>query len=260
MKKITGIGLFLLAALFAFAQDTKNIVYDAHAERRNVGDFKAVEVSNAIALYLSQGKECAVAISAENETAKVRTEVKNGVLKIYLEEGVWRKWNRNELRVKAYVTVKNIERITASGACMVRITDKLSSPDLKIVLTGASNLKGEIKAEMLKMDISGASSATATVTGGTLGLVVSGASSGNFTGTAGNLQVDVSGASNLKAYDLAANTCSAEASGASSVRVQVTGEFIRANASGASSIRYKGNASARNFEASGASSIKKDSR
>jgi len=39
-------------------------VYDANAEVRNVGSFSKIKVSSAITLYLSQGKEQAVAVSA----------------------------------------------------------------------------------------------------------------------------------------------------------------------------------------------------
>lgn len=252
--------LLLLTGILVYAQDTKNIVYDTKAELRKVDEFKGIEVSNAIALYLSQGRKSAIAISAEENASNVKTEVVNGILKIYVEGNFWKKWRRSDKMVKAYVTVKNIEKIIANGASLIRITDKITSPDLKITLNGASNLKGDIKSDILRLDFSGASSSTATLNCKTIRIDLSGASTGSFIGNADNLDIDVSRASNLKAYDLVATTCSAEASGGSSVKVNVTKEFTKLEASGASSIHYRGNAFVKNVESSGASSIKKDSR
>jgi len=260
MKKIFLSLLVVAFAATSFAQNTKSVVYDANAEIRKVDAFKAVEVSSAITMYLSQGSETAVAISVENgDKNKVKTEVKNGVLKIYMESDFWGKWNSNNSRVKAYVTVKEIEKIVVSGASQVRITDKITASALKVVVSGASNLKGDIKADDLKFDLTGASSTNASLSSNTLKLEISGASTANLSGSANSLDIDASGASNLKAYDLVANTCTAEASGASSIKVNVTKEFSKIEASGASSIHYKGDAAIKNFESSGSSSIKKDS-
>lgn len=260
MKKIF-VSLFLIVfSANLFAQDTKNVVYDANAEVRKVDYFKAVEVSSAITLYLSQGNETAVAISVENvDKIKVKTEVKNGVLKIYMDNGFWSKWSWGDNKVKAYVTVKEIEKLVASGASQVRIADKITASTLKVVASGASNIKGDIKADDLRFELSGASSVHSSLSSNTLRIGISGASTANVSGSANNLEVDASGASNLKAYDLVANTCIADASGASTIRVNVTKEFSKIHASGASSIHYKGDASIKNFESSGASSIKKDS-
>lgn len=241
MKKIISIVLFASVCFVAGAQNVKNVVHDANAELRRVESFNAVAVSSAITLYLSQGSENAVAISTDGgDNAKIKTEVKNGVLRIYPESGVWGKWNwGSDRKMKAYVTVKDLKRLQASGACKVIITDKINVTDLHIEITGASTLKGELAAERIKMELSGASNAT-------------------LSGTAGNLDIEATGASTLRASDLVVNVCSAEASGASSMRLNVQKEFARIEASGASSIHYKGDASFKNFESSGASSIKKD--
>ncbi|MBA4196536.1 MAG: hypothetical protein C0459_03180 [Chitinophaga sp.] len=246
LKKMKKIFLLIVAAglaTFSFAQDTKNLVYDANAQPRKVESFTGIEVSNAISLYISQGKETAVAVSMDgnDNIDKIKTVVKNGVLKIYVEGGMWNKWNWGDKRIKAYVTVADIKRIEASGACKVTVADKLKSADLKINISGASVFKGQLDVTALSVDVSGASNAT-------------------LSGNAATINIDASGASSLKAYDLVANACSAEASGASSIHVNVTKEFTKVQASGASSIRYKGDAAVKNFEASGASSIKKDSK
>ena len=259
MKKIFLSLIVAAVAATSYAQNTKNVVYDADAEVRKVENFTGIDVSSAITVYLSQGNENALAISIHGiDKDKVKTEVKNGVLKIYMENSFWgSKWG--DVRIKAYVTVKSIDKITASGASQIRITDKITAASLKIVASGASSIKGDIKADELRLDLSGASSTTNALTTTKLRIDVSGASTANVNGNTDNLDIHASGASNLKAYDLVVGSCSAEASGASSIRVNVTKEFTKVEASGASSIHYKGDATVKNFEATGASSIKKDS-
>ena len=72
MKKITVLYFLLVGIYHVQAQNAKNIVFDANAEVRSVKGFTGVEVSGAIDLYLSQGKEEAVAISASNPNSLYR--------------------------------------------------------------------------------------------------------------------------------------------------------------------------------------------
>src|SRR5882762_5450298 len=85
MKKIY-LSLIILAASISavFAQKTIN---DPNAEKRNVTGFHGVEVGGGIDLYISQGNDETVAVSA-TETSyrdRIRTEVKNGILKIWYD-------------------------------------------------------------------------------------------------------------------------------------------------------------------------------
>jgi hypothetical protein len=242
MKKL----IFSLFSIFTIAlvnaQEVKNLVYDANAEVRKVGDFTGIDVSGAITVYLSQGNTNAVAISAEGgDKSKVITQVKNGVLHIYTESGFWNKWNWTDKKIKAYVTVANLNKIVLSGASSLNVVDAVKSNQLKLTATGASVVKGGFNVGELNIDLSGASNAT-------------------LKGQVNNLKIEVSGASVLKGYDLTASNCEASASGASNIRVNVEKSFTKLEASGASTIRYKGNPVIQNIESSGASSIKKEDK
>src|SRR6476660_8880566 len=83
MKKVFLSFAILAIGIMAFAQKT---ISDPNAQKRNVSGFHAIEVSNGIDLYLSQGDE-AVAVSASETKYRdhIMTEVKNGVLKIWYE-------------------------------------------------------------------------------------------------------------------------------------------------------------------------------
>ena len=84
MKKIIG---SLFAIMIISAVHAQNLVYDANAQVRKAGSFHGVSVGSGIVLYLSQGKEQAVAVSAEEEkyTERIITEVKDGILKIRVD-------------------------------------------------------------------------------------------------------------------------------------------------------------------------------
>src|SRR6202000_1022802 len=93
MKKLLLLGLTLLFGGFAIAQD--NLLVNAqNVQKRTVGSFHGVEVSNAIDLVIKQGNEDGVAVSASDVETRDRivTEVKDGVLHIYLNDKGYH-WN-----------------------------------------------------------------------------------------------------------------------------------------------------------------------
>jgi hypothetical protein len=276
MQKLFAVLLFIVAG---FNLNAQNVVHDANAQVRNVSSFSKIRVSSAISLYLSQGNTQGVAVSAEDADAisKIRTEVNNGVLKIYVENGVWNGWNWSNKHLKAYVTFTTLEMLDVSGASNVELTDPISVGDFKLELSGASNMKGVIKGSDLSFNVDGASNAKIDITGTSFeisqsgasnfkGVVstpkasfdLSGASTIDVDGTAANLVIDASGASNFKGGDLQAENCKIEATGASSANITVS-KAIDATASGASSIHYSGGASITNIDVSGGSSVKKKS-
>jgi hypothetical protein len=139
----------------------------------------------------------------------------------------------------AYISIKKIDRLDVSGACDVFFEDGISSEDLNVELSGASDLKGKIDAKKLSFKINGASDAT-------------------ISGNAAELSIEASGASDFKGYELIANYCDAKASGASSVNITVNKE-LNANASGASNVRFKGEGLIRDIKTSGSSNVTRKS-
>jgi Putative auto-transporter adhesin, head GIN domain len=236
--------LFLLLAVVAAgiqlqAQQTIN---DPNAQVRNVKGFHAIKVSNAIDLYLSQSNDEVVVVSAADVKFRdrMRTVVENGVLKIWLDQDDWN-WLKNtgNKKMKAYVSFKALDRLIASGACDVRVTGVIKSDKLTILMSGASNFKGEVDVESLKIVQSGASDAT-------------------IKGKANTLEAEASGASDLKGYELQTQNCKAHASGASDLQISVSKE-LNAQASGSSDIFYKGEPVIKEKRSSGSSSVSKRS-
>jgi hypothetical protein len=231
MKKLLVVLAGLLLSVGLYAQQ----VNDPNAEVREAKNYHGISVSGSFNVYITQSSEEAVAVSA-SETKyrdRIKVEVKDGILHIRYDNGG--KWNSGNKRLKAYISVKNIDKLTISGACDVFISGTLKSDALTINQSGASDLKGKIDVKKLTVDLSGASDITVT-------------------GTANQLDVEASGASDFKGFDLVTDYCDARASGASDIRITVNKE-LSASASGASDVHYKGEAKVRDLKTSGASSV-----
>lgn len=257
MKKILMV-LMIGLALIANAQKKTGLIYDDNVQKRNVPSFNAIKVSSAIDLYLSQSNLNEVAVSASSVELRnhIITEVEGGTLIIRMDNNSWWDWKKwGDTKVKAYISVKELNALTGSGATTIHIIGGLESDKLKIKLSGASDLRGEMKVGNLNITVSGASNIKSQVTALIIGIDGSGASDVQLTGTVDDLSVEVSGASEAKLYDLNAKGAIVRASGASSAHVNVS-TIIKAHASGASNINYKGSAERRESSSSGASDIK----
>lgn len=235
MKHLLLLAAFAMTMIAAGAQKT---VYDQNAEVRPVTSFHAIQVSHAFDVVITQGAEVALAVSSSNkdDIQYIRTAVENGVLKIWQADD--KKWWPKNRKLKAYISVKNLDAIRASGATNIKIDGGLKADNLKLQLSGASDLQGQLNvSQQLEVDLSGASDI-------------------NITGSADNITIEANGASDVKAYEFRANTCSVDASGASGVQITVDKE-LSAKLSGASHVHYKGTGLIRDIKTSGASNVRK---
>jgi hypothetical protein len=230
----------LISALWALVMSLpsfgQKVVNDANAEARQVGSFKAIYVYGSFDVLVSQGNEEGLAVSAgeKEDLSKIKTVVENGVLKISFDQK--NQWWPKGRKLKAYISVKNLESIKGSGAAEFEVDGSLSAANLKMEMSGATDFQGKINVS------------------GTLDVELSGASDLKLTGNARDLKIEASGASKMKAFEFTTTNCEAKASGASSIQLTVEKE-LSAELSGASSLRYAGNAMIKNIKTSGASSI-----
>jgi Putative auto-transporter adhesin, head GIN domain len=217
----------------AMAQIT---IKDENAQAREAKNFTVIRLSSAFDVYLTQGNEESVAVSASDKKylEDIKVEVKNGVLEIgyHPKNGRWNSGNR---KLKAYISFKQMDKLDVSGACDVDIVGVWRAEGAKIYLSGASDVTGKIDIKKLEADLSGASDL-------------------KISGEVRQLDIKASGASGFKGYDLSADYCSARASGASDIQISVNKE-LSVDASGASDIRYKGAGLIRDVKTSGASSV-----
>jgi len=225
--------LFIIISFPVFSQET--IINDANATVRDVTSFSGIKVSGGIDVYLSQGDDYSLAVSASEEKYRdnIKTEVKNGVLVISYNERFGRNYGNKKLR--AYISFKTLESLEGSGASGIIINGTLASTNIRVKLSGASSIKGSVKISNFSLDLNGAS--TASLNGGVQ-----------------NLKLDASGASDSKNYNMEVENCVAKLSGASDIRLTVTSSLV-VSASGASTLYYQGNPGKKDVATSGASSV-----
>lgn len=234
MKKLLLSLCLLCTTVFVFAQ---KVINDANVEVRKVGSFSGVSVSGGIDLYLSYGDE-AVAVSAAKPELRdhIKTEVENGVLKISVEykKGIGVNWNNSKM--KAYVSYKTLNSLSASGGSDVLPDGIIKSAELSLHLSGGSDFKGRVEVENLRVDQSGGSDV-------------------HISGKVKTLSVEAHGGSDFNGFDLVTEICSLEAGGGSDIEITANKE-LSARATGASDIHYKGQPTLKEIKASGASSVK----
>jgi len=241
MKKIVTLLLCIAFAAAALAQGN-TVVNDKNAEVRNVTGFHGVKVASGIDLYITQGNTEGVAVSASDikYRDKIKTQVENGILQIYYDNGMGLhiNWGDNK-KMKAYVTIKDISELQASGGSDIFVEGSLQSSGINLRLTGGSDFHGQVNVSSFSVKQSGGSDV-------------------KISGKAGTLTVDASGGSDFVGFDLATDNCSIEASGGSDVYVTVNGE-MNVKASGGSDVSYKGTGVIKNYSASGSSDVRKKS-
>jgi len=235
MQKIIAGVCLIFISMHLHAQ---NLVYDENAQVRKVGSFHGVSVGSGIRLFLSQGKEQAVAISADDPkiAEKIITDVRDGILRIRVEGKMWGGWHGDH-KMKAYVTITELDELNVSGGSVAKLADEINVNDLQSDISGGSIIEGRLKGNSFKADLSGGSITT-------------------LEGEFNNASIEASGGSIFKDFGLAVNTCDVDASGGSIINIGINKE-LKADASGGSIINYKGSGVITSVDASGGSSIKK---
>lgn len=228
----------MILCVSAFSQKTIN---DPNAEKRSVSEYHGVSVSGNIELFITQGNDESVAISADDTKwrDKVITEVKDGILRIYLERKnkIQVDWGTNSKKIRAYVSVKNIDYLSSAGS-------------------GKTHIEGSLKSDKLKIDISGSGNVAGGVAVKDLNLGLSGSADADISGNADNADFHISGSGNIKSYDFSTSVCSASISGSGNIKITVTKE-LSAHISGSGSVLIKGDGLIRDYSASGSGKFKR---
>jgi hypothetical protein len=237
MKNTVSLLIVLALCINLNAQKTIN---DPNAQVRSVSGYHGVAVSGSIELFLTQGNEESVVISADdtNLRDKVITEVDDGVLHIYLERKnkIQIDWP-NQKKIRAYVSVKDIDYLSSAGSGKLHIEGKIKTDKLKVDISGSGNLEGAVTAKDFSLGISGSADA-------------------DLSGTAEKSDFHISGSGNIRSYDFSTEYCNASISGSGNVKVTVTKE-LSAHISGSGSVFIKGEGLIRDYSASGSGKFKR---
>lgn len=237
MKKIFSLCLLVISAT-VFAQD-KTVINDVNAEQRKVSGFHGIKVSDGIDLYLSYGDEAAAVSASELKYRdKIKTVVEDGILKIWYDSDTHNQivfTNRRNLR--AYVSYKILDKITASAGSDIVVDGVIKGTSLTMKISSGSDFKGNVDVGELSVDQSSGSDV-------------------RMGGKANTVTIEASSGSDFNGYNLISDVCIARCSSGSDITITVNKE-LKAKASSGSDIHYKGNASIINITKSSGGSVRK---
>ncbi len=224
-KSILLASTLLLLAIFSTKAQEK--------EQRTVSSFSKIEVSSGINLYITQGDELNLTVeSVKGEIHKIITEVSNNTLKIYNKRNY--NWGFNHTP-KVYLTVTQLQEITASGGSDVYCQNTINAERLKITTSGGADAYIDANTNEINIKSSGGSDI-------------------KIKGKTDKLIATASGGADINAHGLKAQIVDVNASGGADVSVWAEKE-LTAKASGAGDINYYGNPSIKNISESVAGDV-----
>ena len=242
MNKITKIviALTIIMVGFGFARSVL-VTGPVEPEEIKVKSFSKLDVRSMFDVYLSQGdKEELVIETYKSLRPYIEVEQNNNTLSISFDHKVNKiNWGGKDHILKLHITVKDLDKITLSGACDLYMkTDLETKGDLKISASGASDLDMmNIKGNNIKIITSGASDIfNADIFGKKVYINASGASDGDIS--------------------IIAEIADLIASGASDFDIVVDVDDIKINANGASDFNARGKSKTFTVDVSGSSEMK----
>ncbi len=221
--------------MLALLLTISTVVFSQEKEKREVDNFSRVSVSSGIDLYLTQSDKIELEVECRKEILhKLMTEVEGNTLKVYIKgNGGWN-WSNNSTP-KVYVSIKQLNELTASGGSDVYGQNMIDQSMMKINTSGGSDVYIEVKTDELTLTTSGGSDI-------------------KIKGTADKLMASTSGGSDINARDLKAQIVKVTSSGGSDAIVWAEKSIV-ANASGGSDIVFYGNPEQKQLNESGAGDI-----
>ena len=217
--------------------------------------FTGVDVGSALNLEITQASTYSVAITAgEKVLDHVRVSQDGDRLKINME-GFSVNWWFGRGIPKIKITVPSIAEVYLSGASDGSVTGFKSDKDFTVKVSGASDLDIDMETGYFTAAISGASNLKGILKATGSDIELSGASDIELTGSGGDLKLHASGASSLPLRYFKVNNAEVNFSGASDGSLDVSGR-LDVKLTGASDLRYTGNPTLGNVDKSDASTLK----
>lgn len=193
------------------------------SDDRSVSSFTAVtlEVPLSAEITVSPSSTASVQLSgSQNIISKIKTEVKDGTLRIFLPEGVY---ISDGGETKATISMPALRGLDISGSSNALVKGLVSGDKLDIEVSGSGDIKMEnVRVQELDADLSG---------------------SGNLeisAGTAGKASYDISGSGSVRCFGVVSQDVEAGVSGAGSMQVNAASN-LDVDISGAGNVDYKGN-------------------
>lgn len=189
-------------------QGSRNVT----SESRTLNDsFEKIEVSQGIDVILTQSKEYALTVEADDNLHNLlMTEVKDGTLKIYFKENVGQ---RKESKV--YLDMPSLSGINTNSGASVTGKNTFELDKLSLDASSGSEIEVRVQGQEIKATTSSGSDIT-------------------LTGDCKSLFANSSSGSDIDAKGLTAQEVEADASSGADIDVFCTERFVASASSGAS--------------------------
>ena len=208
---------------------------DVVKESRDIRDFKGVSSSISADVYLKQASSFKVTVEGQkNILDLLKTEVKNGVMKITFEKGYSMQYREP---IKVYVEAPSFESLGMSGSGKVISENTLSGDKLDIDISGSGDFN------------------LATIQFKTVDFGVSGSGDVKIGGSADEIKFEISGSGNIKASNLKTQKAICRVSGSGDIDCNVK-QALEAYVSGSGDIKYSGSPASVKTKVTGSGDIK----
>lgn len=221
-KRMLFVLLTASLALAALNGCTINVVTGSGkgiTQPREVSGFNQVVFGGLGELTLVQGNSESLVIEAEdNILARIRTEVKNGVLTIGFDRENWQDLVRPTKPIKYTLAFKNLKSLALTGAGSAQ-AESLNADALDLSITGAGNINIEsLQVNSLEVNLGGAGNI-------------------HLAGTAASQKVTLGGLGNYGCGDLQSKTARITLTGAGSATVWAA-DTLDVTITGAGNVGY----------------------
>lgn len=186
------------------------------------GPFQGIEIGGSADVHITQGAADSVDqvfVEGDAEAQKtVSLQVRGNVLRVD-SSGTWKFWSAR--RLKLHVTLRQLNRLSISGAADVQVSEPLRAERLMVTISGAGLARfDQLQAEQLSFSVSGAGD-------------------GQVAGQVQDLTVSISGKSDFHGEHLMARRARVSVSGIGDVKVWATAD-LTISVAGIGSVDYWG--------------------
>lgn len=243
MKKINLLILVLLLSCHftVNARGTNHLSMSSDQVNKEfrVSDYTAVSVSSGIDVVLTDDVKGMVRVEFDAPNPVAPTiSVSGETLMIYFKSSA--RGRRDVGSIKVYVPVSGVNKLTASGGSDIVSDVVIAVPQLRINLSGSSDMTAKVKCGRVVAEVSGSADM-------------------KLTGVADLLELSASGSSDVYCQELIADRVVFAVSGSSDASVSAN-EEISGSASGGSSVYYSGDPKISNIRVSGGADVVKKIR
>lgn len=242
LKIITLITKFILVVLTAllFASCNHSINLNAIKGSGNVttesrivdGDFKSIEVNNAIDLVIEQSDKTEIVVEADDNLQKhITTKVENGTLVISFDKNSFSNAGSKKVTVKMAV----IDELEATSSATISSKNIVKGENIRLNTSSGASIDLSIESDTITCDTS--SGSTITINGKALQMTTTASSGSEINADkllANDISADVSSGASISVHPIV--SLKAEASSGGNITYDIQPKSIQKNTSSGGSI------------------------